>query len=105
MAARSSSRSRVAIAAGDDEASLHERIKAAEHRLLPRAVALVARRRGGRRRPRRRVDLAAADAAMPVPRRALLSVSDKAGLVELGRGLVDRGFELVSTGGTARRAA
>lgn len=34
--------------------------------------------------------------------RALLSVSDKTGLVELGRGLVVRGFELVSTGGTAR---
>ena len=38
----------------------------------------------------------------PVPRRALLSVSDKAGLAELGAGLVARGFELVSTGGTAR---
>ena len=36
------------------------------------------------------------------PRRALLSVSDKTGLVELGRGLVGHGFELVSTGGTAR---
>src|SRR3954447_17711253 len=35
-------------------------------------------------------------------RRALLSVSDKTGIVELGRGLVARGFELVSTGGTAR---
>jgi phosphoribosylaminoimidazolecarboxamide formyltransferase/IMP cyclohydrolase len=34
--------------------------------------------------------------------RALLSVSDKRGIVELGRGLVARGFELVSTGGTAR---
>jgi phosphoribosylaminoimidazolecarboxamide formyltransferase/IMP cyclohydrolase len=34
--------------------------------------------------------------------RALLSVSDKSGLVELGRGLVDRGVELISTGGTAR---
>jgi phosphoribosylaminoimidazolecarboxamide formyltransferase/IMP cyclohydrolase len=34
--------------------------------------------------------------------RALLSVSDKSGLVELGRGLAARGFELVSTGGTAR---
>ena len=31
-----------------------------------------------------------------------LSVSDKTGLVELGRGLVDAHFELVSTGGTAR---
>src|SRR3954465_5286123 len=34
--------------------------------------------------------------------RALLSVSDKSGVVDLGRGLVARGFELVSTGGTAR---
>lgn len=33
--------------------------------------------------------------------RALLSVSDKAGLVELGRGLVDLGVELVASGGTA----
>jgi phosphoribosylaminoimidazolecarboxamide formyltransferase / IMP cyclohydrolase len=35
-------------------------------------------------------------------RRALLSVSDKAGLVELGEALARRGVELVSTGGTAR---
>jgi len=32
----------------------------------------------------------------------LLSVSDKAGLVDLGRALAARGVELVSTGGTAR---
>ena len=37
--------------------------------------------------------------------RALLSVSDKAGLLELGRGLVALGIELVSTGGTARALA
>src|SRR5437867_4143362 len=37
--------------------------------------------------------------------RALLSVSDKTGIVELGRGLAARGFELVSTGGTARTLA
>ena len=36
------------------------------------------------------------------PRRALLSVSDKAGLVPFAAALVARGFELVSTGGTAR---
>ena len=35
-------------------------------------------------------------------RRALLSVSDKAGLVELGQALERRGVELVSTGGTAK---
>jgi phosphoribosylaminoimidazolecarboxamide formyltransferase / IMP cyclohydrolase len=34
--------------------------------------------------------------------RALLSVSDKNGVVDLGRGLVARGYELASTGGTAR---
>src|SRR5258706_15766753 len=34
--------------------------------------------------------------------RALISVSDKTGLVELARGLASRGFELVSTGGTAK---
>jgi phosphoribosylaminoimidazolecarboxamide formyltransferase/IMP cyclohydrolase len=34
--------------------------------------------------------------------RALLSVSDKSGLAELGRALAARGVELVSTGGTAR---
>ncbi len=39
--------------------------------------------------------------------RALLSCSDKTGIVEFGRGLVDLGYELVSTGGTsdALRAA
>ena len=37
--------------------------------------------------------------------RALLSVSDKAGLIEFARGLIQRGFELVSTGGTARLLA
>lgn len=34
-------------------------------------------------------------------RRALLSVSDKAGLADFASGLVERGFELISTGGTA----
>ena len=33
--------------------------------------------------------------------RALLSVHDKAGIVELARGLVDLGWEVVSSGGTA----
>ena len=37
--------------------------------------------------------------------RALLSVSDKTGLVDLGRALAARGVELVSTGGTARALA
>ena len=94
----------VPILPGDDETSLHDRIRAVEHRLLPRAVALlladaVGVAGGGRRVT---IDLERADARVPTPRRALLSVSDKTGLADLGRGLVARGFELVSTGGTAR---
>ncbi|HLA16953.1 MAG TPA: phosphoribosylglycinamide formyltransferase, partial [Candidatus Limnocylindrales bacterium] len=77
----------VPILPGDDESILHERIKAVEHRLLPAVVARL---------------LAGPDAEPPMPRRALLSVSDKTGLVDLARGLVGHGFELVSTGGTAR---
>lgn len=76
----------VAIAPGDDEARLHARIKALEHRLLPRAVARLVAGDGG---------------TPPRPRRALLSVSDKSGLVDLGRALAAAGFELVSSGGTA----
>jgi phosphoribosylaminoimidazolecarboxamide formyltransferase/IMP cyclohydrolase len=94
----------VPILAGDAEATLHERIKAVEHRLLPRAAALVLA--GAVVAPpdghRVAIDVAAADAAAPRPRRALLSVSDKTGLVEFAAGLVALGFELVSTGGTAR---
>jgi phosphoribosylaminoimidazolecarboxamide formyltransferase / IMP cyclohydrolase len=37
--------------------------------------------------------------------RALISVSDKSGLVELARALVQRGVELVSTGGTRKTLA
>ena len=78
----------VPVLPGDDEATLHDRIRAVEHRLLPAVVAGVVGERLGR--------------LPPVPRRALLSVSDKAGLVTFGEGLVRLGFELVSTGGTAR---
>ncbi len=42
--------------------------------------------------------------SLPV-RRALLSVSDKAGLLELARALGQRGIEILSTGGTARLLA
>ncbi|HEX9707355.1 MAG TPA: bifunctional phosphoribosylaminoimidazolecarboxamide formyltransferase/IMP cyclohydrolase [Steroidobacteraceae bacterium] len=42
---------------------------------------------------------------LPNARRALLSVSDKTGIVELARELRQLGFELLSTGGTARALA
>jgi phosphoribosylaminoimidazolecarboxamide formyltransferase/IMP cyclohydrolase len=92
----------VPILDDDDETSLHERIKAVEHRLLPRAVAQLAARVISVDTRTVRFDWQSADAGVPVPRRALLSVSDKTGLADLGRGLVAEGFELVSTGGTAR---
>ncbi|MBS0396504.1 MAG: bifunctional phosphoribosylaminoimidazolecarboxamide formyltransferase/IMP cyclohydrolase, partial [Proteobacteria bacterium] len=38
-------------------------------------------------------------------RRALLSVSDKHGIVDLGRALAARGVALLSTGGTAKLLA
>jgi phosphoribosylaminoimidazolecarboxamide formyltransferase/IMP cyclohydrolase len=37
-----------------------------------------------------------------MPKRALLSVYDKTGIAALGQGLVDLGYEVVSTGGTWR---
>ena len=42
---------------------------------------------------------------LPNARRALLSVSDKSGILELARELRQLGFELISTGGTARAIA
>jgi phosphoribosylaminoimidazolecarboxamide formyltransferase/IMP cyclohydrolase len=94
----------VPILASDDESALHERIRAVEHRTLPRATALLLAGAlsvgpDGRRVT---VDLDRADEHVPTPRRALLSVSDKTGLADFGRGLVVLGLELVSTGGTAR---
>jgi phosphoribosylaminoimidazolecarboxamide formyltransferase / IMP cyclohydrolase len=77
----------VPVLAADDESSLHERIKAVEHRVLPATVARILAERTG--------------TAPPAARRALLAVSDKTSLPELGRALVELGFELVSTGGTA----
>ena len=94
----------VPILAGDDDATLHDRIRAVEHRILPRATALllagaISVGPGARRVT---VDVDRAEKLVPTPRRALLSVSDKTGLADFGRGLVGLGFELVSTGGTAR---
>ncbi|HET7167933.1 MAG TPA: bifunctional phosphoribosylaminoimidazolecarboxamide formyltransferase/IMP cyclohydrolase [Candidatus Limnocylindrales bacterium] len=92
----------VAILPDDDVDALHDRIRAVEHRLLPRVAALVLADAAAVKGRHVALDLGRADERVPTPRRALLSVSDKAGLVDLGRGLVARGFELVSTGGTAR---
>jgi phosphoribosylaminoimidazolecarboxamide formyltransferase/IMP cyclohydrolase len=91
----------VPVSASDDRAALTERIHAVEHRLLPRCVALALA--GGITIEGRTVSIdRQVAAALRLPRRALISVSDKRDLAGLGRGLADLGFELVSTGGTAR---
>ena len=94
----------VAVVAGDTEETLFERIHAVEHRLLPMAVGLALAGALQIEADGRTVAIDSARAAetMPVPKRALLSVSDKSGLAEFGAGLVRLGFELVSTGGTAK---
>ena len=87
----------VQIAPDDDEAFLLAKLHAVEHRLLPRVVSLAlagAISRDG-------FDPAKA-AELAQPRRALISVSDKSGLAAFARALAGLGFELVSTGGTAR---
>ena len=39
---------------------------------------------------------------MKMKKRALVSVSDKTGVVDFCKGLVKNGFEIISTGGTAK---
>lgn len=90
----------VSVLPDDTVDSLAGRVHAVEHRLLPHCVALAlagALRTEGRRVT---VDRNAA-AEVGTPRRALLSVYDKSGIVEMGRALAELGFELVSTGRTA----
>jgi phosphoribosylaminoimidazolecarboxamide formyltransferase/IMP cyclohydrolase len=65
--------------------TLAEKIHAVEHRLYPRVVE--------------RILFGAQDAERP---RALLSVSDKTGLAEFAKGLTELGWEIISTGGTAK---
>ncbi len=85
----------VRVQDGDDEAALHERIRAVEHRLLPEVVGRLVGAQAG-------AQAGAAPAAAATRRRALLAVSDKSGLVEFATAIAGLGFDLVSTGGTAR---
>jgi phosphoribosylaminoimidazolecarboxamide formyltransferase/IMP cyclohydrolase len=92
----------VAVLPGDSVERLHDRIRSVEHRLLPWAVTLLLAGavEGAGRGTTIPSDRAAAN--VRYARRALLAVSDKSGLVPFAWRLVRAGFELVSTGGTAR---
>ncbi|MEA2550065.1 MAG: phosphoribosylaminoimidazolecarboxamide formyltransferase / cyclohydrolase [Chloroflexota bacterium] len=92
----------VPVVPGDDAERLHDRIRAVEHRLLPWAVALLYSGAVGVDGRRSALSTERAEARVRFPRRALLAVSDKIGLVPFAERLVRAGFELVSTGGTAR---
>jgi phosphoribosylaminoimidazolecarboxamide formyltransferase / IMP cyclohydrolase len=84
----------------DTPETLAARVLRQEHRLYPQALRLLAQRRLVVEGRRVRHLPSATDPAMR--RRALLSVSDKTGLAEFARGLAALGWELLSTGGTAR---
>jgi phosphoribosylaminoimidazolecarboxamide formyltransferase/IMP cyclohydrolase len=91
----------VPVRPGDTEAELHERIKNSERRLLVGTVeALV---RSGSARAEEEASIHVSE-RRPV-RRALISVYDKAGLLDLATGLHAAGVEIVSTGSTAQRIA
>jgi phosphoribosylaminoimidazolecarboxamide formyltransferase/IMP cyclohydrolase len=72
----------VPIESGDDIDRLHERIKVVEREMLVETIAEMA----GERKP---------------IKRALISVYDKTGVIDLARQLVHHGCEVVSTGATS----
>ncbi len=96
----------VPVRGGDTEQTLHERIKIEERRLLVSTVAdLVS---GVATVTGREVDIAVSnstDTERRAVRRALISVYDKTGLLDLATGLHSAGVEIVSTGSTAHRIA
>ena len=82
----------------DTEETLHERIKVVERELYVQTVADVVARGHVLGPTNTNPSQEASDM------RALLSVYDKAGVVELAQGLHDLGWELVSSGGTRPRS-
>jgi phosphoribosylaminoimidazolecarboxamide formyltransferase/IMP cyclohydrolase len=103
-----------------DAQEVLDRLHPIEHELLPEAVRLIAQgavridtanprrvtierySRGAMEQGTERVSAFAPSVTGEVQvARALLSVSDKRGIVEFARGLADLGIEIISTGGTA----
>ncbi|MDE2491787.1 MAG: bifunctional phosphoribosylaminoimidazolecarboxamide formyltransferase/IMP cyclohydrolase [Elusimicrobia bacterium] len=91
----------VPILPTDSPETLAARVRAQEHWIYPRAAALFCEGRLKVADRRAEILPSPRDASARV-KRALLSVSDKTGVVELARGLHDLGVELVSTSGTAK---
>ncbi len=96
--------SAVPVLDGDTPQTLAARVRAQEHWIYPKAVALMCEGRVTVENGRVRAVAAPHEASARV-RRALISVSDKSGVVELARGLHELGVEIVSTSGTAKTLA
>ncbi|MBI4061672.1 MAG: bifunctional phosphoribosylaminoimidazolecarboxamide formyltransferase/IMP cyclohydrolase [Elusimicrobia bacterium] len=89
----------VPVLAADTPGTLAARVHAQEHWIYPRAVALFAENRVKIEDGRLTVKPSPHDAS-PRLKRALISVSDKTGVVEFAKGLHELGVEIVSTSGT-----
>ncbi len=89
----------------DDEETLTERIKSAERRQLVEQVGRLVRAGWTITGRKVTVGVSASQGERRPIRRALVSVYDKTGLVELARALHDAGVEIVSTGSTAATIA
>ncbi len=89
----------VPVLAADTPGSLAARVLAQEHWIYPRAVALFAEGRA-KTQDGKFVVKPSPHEASPRLKRALISVSDKTGVVEFAKGLHELGVELVSTSGT-----
>ncbi len=93
----------VPVADGDTPETLAARVLEVEHHLYPKAVKLFCE--GRVHLEGRMVRIKPETAKSGQVRRALISVSDKTGVIELARELARLGVELVSTGGTAKALA
>ncbi len=87
------------VLATDTPGTLAARVLAQEHWIYPRAVALFAEGRA-KVEDGKVVVKPSAHEASPRLKRALVSVSDKTGVVEFAKGLHELGVEIVSTSGT-----
>ena len=88
----------VPVLPGDTAEELARRVNAAELALYPKAAALFCA--GLLKITGRKVEISGPAPETRKVRRALISVSDKAGAVEFARGLSAQGVEVVSTSGT-----
>ncbi len=89
----------VPVLAIDTPGTLAARVLAQEHWIYPRAVALFAEGRA-KIEDGKLVVKPSPHEASPRLKRALISVSDKTGVVEFAKGLHELGVEIVSTSGT-----